>query len=158
MQIRAGKVDDFASKQLSSIRKELDNLCLPVKSEYRPKIDGKVMDKSSTGSTFFIEPVAAGKYYDDISLLKIEEENEVLRICYVLTAAILDKEQAILDNIRTIEKLDFAFSKGKLSIDYNGIEPYNHRTKHRGQNSNNKNSWTPLSYGSMWTSCTMSGS
>lgn len=155
MQIRAGKVDDFASKQLSSIRKELDNLdtkmkdkvnqmirsnrkymseafvvernghlCLPVKSEYRPKIDGKVMDKSSTGSTFFIEPAAAGKYYDDISLLKIEEENEVLRICYVLTAAILDKEQAILDNIRTIEKLDFAFSKGKLSIDYNGIEPY----------------------------------
>ena len=155
MQIRAGKVDDFASKQLSSIRKELDNLdtkmkdkvnqmirsnrkymseafvvernghlCLPVKSEYRPKIDGKVMDKSSTGSTFFIEPAAAGKYYDDISLLKIEEENEVLRICYVLTAAILDKEQAILDNIRTIEKLDFAFSKGKLSIDYNGIEPH----------------------------------
>lgn len=154
MQIRAGRVDDFASKLLSSIRKELGtldtkmrdkvnqmirsnkkymsesfvverngHLCLPVKSEYRPKIDGKVMDKSSTGSTFFIEPTTVGKYFDDISLLKIEEENEVLRICYVLTAEILEKEQAILDNIRTIEKLDFAFSKGKLSIDYNGIEP-----------------------------------
>ena len=143
MQIRAGRVDDFASKLLSSIRKELGtldtkmrdkvnqmirsnkkymsesfvverngHLCLPVKSEYRPKIDGKVMDKSSTGSTFFIEPTTVGKYFDDISLLKIEEENEVLRICYVLTAEILEKEQAILDNIRTIEKLDFAFSNG----------------------------------------------
>lgn len=41
-------------------------ICVPVKKEYRLKITGVVVDKSSTGSTIFIEPAGAAKYYEEL--------------------------------------------------------------------------------------------
>ncbi|MBQ8592544.1 MAG: DNA mismatch repair protein MutS [Lachnospiraceae bacterium] len=153
-QIRNGRVDDYATKQLLSIRRELETeemkmrekadaamrshknyladsfstirngrICIPVKKEYRHKINGTVIDKSSTGSTLFVEPSAVGKHFDTIALLKIDEENEEMCIRYTLTSMLIDKLDVFLQNMRTIEKLDFAFSKGKLSLEYNGTAP-----------------------------------
>ncbi len=100
------------------------HLCVPVKAEYRSQIAGSVMDKSATGSTVFIEPAAISQYYDKLQMLKIEEENEELRICYELTALLLEKEDSMAQNIKTTELLDFAFSKGKLSVNFGGIKPH----------------------------------
>ncbi len=98
-------------------------VCIPVKKEYKHKIPGNVIDKSATGNTLFIEPAGVAKYYDELQLLKIEEENEVYRILYSLTAIVSSSAPALNDNIAVIEKLDFIFSKGKLSIDLGGVEP-----------------------------------
>lgn len=153
-QIRYEKMDDFASKELSSLRMQIakktedmkqkadqimrsnkeamaDNfstyrngrLCLPVKKEYKHRIPGSVIDKSATGNTFFVEPVGVSNIYEEIELLRISEENEVYRILYTLTAMVADAEYSMEENIRMMEKLDFIFSKGKLSIDMNACEP-----------------------------------
>lgn len=98
-------------------------LCLPVKKEYKYKIPGSVIDKSSTGSTYFVEPVGVANIYEEIALLRIGEENEVYRILYTLTAMVTDAEEAMAENIRMMEKLDYIFSKGKLSIDLYACEP-----------------------------------
>lgn len=98
-------------------------LCLPVKKEYKLKINGSVIDKSATGNTLFIEPVSISRYYEEIQLLKISEENEVYRILYTLTAMTADRSEVLRNNINMIEKLDFIFSKGKLSMDLDGVEP-----------------------------------
>lgn len=98
-------------------------VCVPVKKEYRYRIDGTVLDKSATGNTVFIEPAALGKYYEELQLLRVEEENEVYRILYTLSALVSDAIPAMEENIRMIEKLDFIFSKGKLSIDLDCVEP-----------------------------------
>ena len=152
--IRNGAVDDYASKELEQIRKQIikceeqmklkaeqilrsnkeymaDNyctfrngrICLPVKKDYKFKISGSVIDKSSTGSTLFIEPTGAAKYYEELQLLKISEENEVYRILYTLSAMVLASAPMLDENIKMIEKLDFIFSKGKLSLDMDGAEP-----------------------------------
>lgn len=152
--IRNEDVDDFASKELEQIRKQIvkcedqmkqkaeqilrsnkeymaDNyctfrngrICLPLKKDYKHKIPGSVIDKSSTGSTFFIEPSGVAKYYEELQLLKISEENEVYRILYTLSAYVLSCVPVLNSNLTMIEKLDFIFSKGKLSIDMEGIEP-----------------------------------
>lgn len=152
--IRNGAVDDYASKELEQIRKEIikceeqmkqkaeqilrshkecmaDNyctfrngrICLPVKKDYKLKISGSIIDKSSTGSTLFIEPSGVVKYYEELQLLKINEENEVYRILYTLSAFVLSSAPVLYENLTMIEKLDFIFSKGKLSIDMDGIEP-----------------------------------
>lgn len=91
-------------------------ICVPVKKEYKFKISGSVVDKSATGNTFFIEPVGVAKYYEELQLLRINEENEVYRILYTLTAMVAEAVPVINENIRMMEKLDFIFSKGKLSI------------------------------------------
>lgn len=98
-------------------------ICIPVKKEYKRKINGSVIDKSSTGNTLFIEPASVGNYYEEIQMLKIREENEVYRILYTLTAMTASWESVMNENIAMIEKLDFIFSKGKLSIDMEASEP-----------------------------------
>lgn len=153
-QIRGGMVDDYASKELEQIRKQIikceeqmkqkaeqimrsnkeymgDNyctlkngrICLPVKKEYKFKIVGSIIAKSSTGNTLFIEPASVAKYYEELQLLKINEENEVYRILYTLSAMVAGVVELMNENIKVIEKLDFILSKGKLSIDLDAVEP-----------------------------------
>ncbi|MGN0350786.1 MAG: DNA mismatch repair protein MutS [Roseburia sp.] len=98
-------------------------LCVPVKKEYKLKIAGSVIDKSATGSTFFMEPTSVSKYYEELQILKIGEENEVYRILYTLSAMVADQAEVMKQNIAMIEKLDFIFSKGKLSVDLDAVEP-----------------------------------
>lgn len=98
-------------------------ICIPIKREYKLKIAGSVIDQSSTGSTLFIEPAGVAKYYEELQLKKIEEENEVYRILYTLTVMVADTAVLMHENIRLIEKLDFMMSKGKLSMELDAVEP-----------------------------------
>lgn len=154
MQIRNGKVDDYASKLLRTLRAGIEtaenkmrekadavirtkkeymsdsfstirngHICIPVKKEHKLKISGSIIDKSATGSTLFIEPTVVAKYYEELQSLRIEEENEERRILYTLTATVAEYTEVFLNNIQTIETLDFIFSKGKLSLAMDGIEP-----------------------------------
>ena len=43
-------------------------VCVPVKKEYKFRISGSVIDKSSTGNTLFIEPTGVAKYYEELQL------------------------------------------------------------------------------------------
>ena len=99
------------------------HICLPVKKEYVNKINGSVLDKSATGSTVFIEPTSVYVHYEAMQLLRIDEENEELRIRYALTDQVLEVAELITQSMSTAEKLDFAFSKAKLSMEYDGIRP-----------------------------------
>lgn len=98
-------------------------ICVPVKKEYRNKVQGNVIDKSSTGNTLFVEPEGVSRLSEKLQLLKIDEENEVYRILYTLTAMVSDRANELTDNMHLIEKLDYFFSKGKLSIELDAIEP-----------------------------------
>ena len=60
---------------------------------------------------------------EKLQLLKIDEENEVYRILYTLTAMVSDRANELTDNMHLIEKLDYFFSKGKLSIEFDAVEP-----------------------------------
>ncbi len=98
-------------------------ICVPVKKEYRFRIQGSVIDKSATGNTVFIEPAATAKIFEELQLLRVEEENEVYRILYTLSSLVAEALPAMDENMRMIEKLDFIFSKGKLSLDLGCTAP-----------------------------------
>ena len=112
---------DCMSDSFSTFRN--GRLCVPVKKEYKYKISGSVIDKSATGNTLFIEPAAVAKYSEELQLLRIDEENEERRILYVLTGMAADAADRMRQNIRMMERLDFIFSKGKLSLALNAAEP-----------------------------------
>lgn len=99
------------------------HVCIPVKKEYKFKISGSVIDKSATGNTLFIEPSAVAKSAEELQLRQIEAENEERRILYTLTAMLAEQAEAMRQNMKVMEKLDYIFSKGKLSLEYDGTEP-----------------------------------
>lgn len=109
------------SDSFSTIRN--GHICIPVKKEYKFKISGSVIDKSATGSTLFIEPSAVAKYTEELQILQIDAENEERRILYTLTAMLAEQAETMRQNMKVMEKLDYIFSKGKLSIEYGGVEP-----------------------------------
>ncbi len=89
---------------------------LPVKREHKNDVAGTVIDMSQTGGTCFIEPASVSKLRSELYALQIEEDSEVRRILYSLTALISDNLPSIKLNIETMETLDFLFAKGKLSL------------------------------------------
>lgn len=105
-------------------------LCLPVKKEYRSKIDGSVIDQSQSGATLFVEPAAIRKLSGDLELMQMEEENEERIILYTLTGMIADAEAVFEKNLSIITKLDFIFAKGKLSEEMDAKVPAINTDRH----------------------------
>lgn len=94
---------------------------LPVKREYKNMVSGSVLDISSSGSTYFIEPTAVSKLKEELSLLEIAESNEERRILYVLTALVVENAFQLRLNMEAMETLDFIFAKAKLSLDMKAV-------------------------------------
>ena len=96
---------------------------IPIKSEYKKNIDGDVHDKSSSGSTVFIEPAEVKKAQDELNICRIEEEKEVYIILSTLTNMIESCERELNINIEAMAYYDFLFAKGKYSkaIDGRGV-------------------------------------
>ena len=112
---------DMLADQFSTIRS--GRVCLPVKKQFRTRIPGSVVDRSATGSTYFIEPAALGKLQSELEVWRLEEENEERTILYTLTGMLADAEEIFRENRRIFEKLDFLFAKGKLSMQMDGVQP-----------------------------------
>lgn len=94
---------------------------LPVKSKYKNQIPGSVIDTSNTGGTCFIEPASITKFQEELSILQIEEENEIRKILYTLTALVDGNINELKINVDCMETLDFIFAKAKLSMEMNAI-------------------------------------
>jgi dsDNA-specific endonuclease/ATPase MutS2 len=90
---------------------------LPVKKQYKGRIAGTVIDISNSNGTYFIEPQAVERLQQKLAILEIEEDNEVRKILYELTALVEDHLTQIKINIEAMELLDFVFAKAKLSLE-----------------------------------------
>lgn len=94
---------------------------IPVKQEYRSQVPGIVLDKSASGATLFIEPMAVVELNNDIKILVTEEEHEITRILKDLTQKVADLRDEIICNYEVLVDLDFQFGKGKYGLTINGV-------------------------------------
>ena len=95
---------------------------LPVKKAFRSQVSGSVIDQSGSGGTVFIEPSSVAKLQAALSDLQVEEDNEVRRILYTLTALVSEHLPAINLNMEAMETLDFLFAKAKLSAELGAVQ------------------------------------
>lgn len=96
---------------------------IPIKSEYKADVKGFVHDVSSSGSTFYIEPMAIFEINNEIISLETEEKIEIEKILQRLSGLLYGLENEIENTINLIGLLDFIFAKAKFSKDYDMNEP-----------------------------------
>lgn len=96
---------------------------VPVRQEFRGKIQGIVHDQSTSGLTVYVEPQVIVELNNQIALLESEEKREIERILARLTSILLSYKEEILENLRTSFELDFVYAKIKWAEKYKAITP-----------------------------------
>lgn len=97
--------------------------CLPVKAEHKNQIAGMVHDQSSSGSTFFIEPLAIVKLNNEIRELEIAEQKEIEVILAKLSQMAAEYTDLLEDDFLILCSLDFIFARATLSRKWKCSEP-----------------------------------
>lgn len=97
--------------------------CLPVKQEYKSSFQGMIHDQSSTGSTFFIEPMAIVKLNNELAELAMKEQDEIEKILAAISNLCAPEAEGLERNVILLAELDFIFAKAKLSKKMQGSEP-----------------------------------
>ena len=100
---------------------------LPVKTAYKNKVMGAIYDLSDTGNTTFIEPLEIISMNNEITALKIQENEEVRKILKNLTNIVLLQEEEVVNNNRLIGELDFYHSKAQYALATKSVTASMHR-------------------------------
>lgn len=92
---------------------------LPVKSEYRGKVNGLIHDTSATGQTIFIEPMAIVEANNDIRILQGKEQEETERIIRELCSECGGYADILCENYKVCVELNLYFAKSNLAARLN---------------------------------------
>ena len=90
-------------------------ICLPVKSEFKNKIDGTVHSVSGSQFTIFIEPKEIIGLNNEIAENEALEEVEIAKILFELSKTLIPHIDIIKSNYKNLVLLDFIFANSKYA-------------------------------------------
>jgi DNA mismatch repair protein MutS2 len=112
---------------------------VPVKAGAADRVDGMVIDRSSRGGTFFVEPTAAAPLNARLGSLLREEEEEVRKVLREVTAALAPYAGVLAASQQTLSLLDLRLGMARVSGGWSGIRPEStdgeillHKARHPG--------------------------
>ena len=126
------KIRTTMNKQLNALSEYLQDqvitsrggrYCLSVRSEFKSRVPGMVHDQSSTGSTFFIEPMQAVDLNNELRELQVREQDEIARILANISNRIAESSEGIIRNFELLTEIDFILAKGRFAIELNASNP-----------------------------------
>ena len=129
----AAKVRDILQKLITSnqskylrepiITQRNGRFVVPVKSENKNDVPGLVHDLSSSGGTFFIEPMGVVKANNELREMEAKEKKEIERILAELSADCAAHREDIAQDYRLLILLDMVFARAGLSLRMRGMAP-----------------------------------
>jgi DNA mismatch repair protein MutS2 len=104
-------LNDIMNRNAEAIQEPLvvqrgDRYCIPVRSDHRNAVTGILHERSGSGASFFIEPMAAIELNNDLADLLIQEREEIARILRFISQLLFDAHGAIQIAIEVAGELD----------------------------------------------------
>ncbi|MEX2585991.1 MAG: endonuclease MutS2 [Balneolaceae bacterium] len=113
--------DKMASDEGPTLRE--GRMVIPVKVEYRRKVNGFVHDLSASGQTAYVEPVESLQLNNDLRELEAEEKREITRILRELTSRVRRHRIEIQRNEQLLGELDLIHARSRLGNIWSGVLP-----------------------------------
>ncbi len=95
-----------------------DRLVLPVRGEYRGRLEGIVHRSSDSGATIYVEPAAVVELNNRISNLRAAEVEEVNRLLWDLAHEIHLNGREIRKTLDTLAVIDLVVAKVRFAKDF----------------------------------------
>ncbi len=96
---------------------------IPLRAEFKGRIQGVVHDQSTSGATLFIEPLATMELNNQWRQLQMDEEEEVRRILFALSSLVAQDAKAIGWTVEALADIDLALAKAKYAEELHAVEP-----------------------------------
>jgi len=109
--------------QESIITQRNGRYVIPLKSEFKGAVPGIVQDRSTSGSTIFVEPLATVELNNEITELQIEERREVFKILSRLTGLVRQAEGALTQLEDILARFDLLNAKALFSLKVDAQPP-----------------------------------
>lgn len=109
--------------QESFVTQRQGRYVVPLRAEFKGRIQGIVHDQSASGATIFIEPLATVELNNRWRQLQLEEEEEVRRVLLALASLVAQEAKHITWTVEALAELDLAFAKAKYAEELDAVEP-----------------------------------
>ncbi|HLH73136.1 MAG TPA: endonuclease MutS2 [Chloroflexota bacterium] len=96
---------------------------VPVRSDARGQLRGLIHDRSSSGQTIYVEPLATVDLNNRWRELQLEEQHEIERIMRELSDQVASHAEAIEASVTALASVDFALAKARLAAEQQATEP-----------------------------------
>ena len=114
--------DNAAYWQEALITQRHGRYVLPLKVDFKGRIPGIVHDRSGSGATLFVEPLATVELNNHWRELQLDEEHETQRILASLSALVADKAPLITHTVEVLAELDVIFAKARYAESIRAVE------------------------------------
>lgn len=96
---------------------------IPIKADFKGRIQGIVHDQSASGATLFIEPLSTVELNNQMRELQLKEQHEVERVLMALSSLVAADAQPITYTVEALAEIDLIFAKARYADDSDAIEP-----------------------------------
>ena len=86
---------------------------IPLRAEFKGKMEAVIHDQSTSGATLFVEPLPVVELNNRVRELELDERTEVRRILTELSENVGNKADEIVISVQALARLDLAFAKAR---------------------------------------------
>jgi DNA mismatch repair protein MutS2 len=101
--------------QDSYITEREERMVIPVRAEFKSRIDGIVHDSSGTGQTLFIEPASIVPLNNQLKIARLQVVQEKIKILQALALQTQQFQEPLERNLETLVTLDLIYAKARLA-------------------------------------------
>jgi len=112
------------------ITERQERMVIPIRAEFKSKVDGIVHDISGTGQTLFIEPASVVPLNNQLKIARLKVAQEKARVLQSLAMQTNQHREPLQNNMESLAVLDLIYAKARLAKSMDAVKcPINQDSK-----------------------------